>query len=102
MAKYQNMPRMLFPKLYEQLDEYDFYNIDDLESIKKADPFTYQFMVEHGAKTAMFRAIKKEDGLMIGFVGVEYINRVCEDKKKSGKNIDKKVNRIIGALLGRE
>jgi hypothetical protein len=100
MIKYQNMPRMLFPKLYEQLDEKDYYNIDDLESIKKTDPFTYQFMIEHGAKIAMFRAIKREDGLMVGFVGMEYINSTCEDKKKAGKNIDKKVNRIIGALLG--
>ena len=35
MAKYQNMPRMLFPHLYEQLDEHDFYNVDNVESIKE-------------------------------------------------------------------
>ena len=102
MTKYQNMPRMLFPKLYEQLDERDAYNVEITEDIKRSDPFTYQFMMEHGAKQAMFRAIKQEDGLMIGFLGVEYIVKECEDKKKVGKNIDKKVNRIIGALLGQK
>ena len=102
MARYQNMPRMLFPKLYEQLDEYDFYNVDDAESIKDKDPFTYQFMIEHGAKAAMFRAIKREDGLMVGFVGMEYIHKSCENPKEASKNIDKKVNRIMGALLGQE
>ena len=102
MARYQNMPRMLFPKLYEQLDENDFYNVEDVNAIQREDPFTYQFMIEHGAKAAMFRAIKREDGLMIGFVGMEYIHRTCADSKAAGKNIDKKVNRIIGALLGQE
>lgn len=99
MAKYQNMPRMLFPVLYEQLDENDYYNIDDVETIKKTDPCTYQFLIEHGAKSALFRSIKKEDGLMLGFVGVEYIKHQCEDGKKASRNIDQKVNRIIGALL---
>ena len=102
MARYQNMPRMLFPKLYEQLDENDFYNVENVQNIKSSDPFTYQFMIEHGATMAMFRAIKREDGLMIGFVGMEYIHSVCEDIKEAGKNIDKKVNRIMGALLGQE
>lgn len=100
MGHYQNMPRMLFPHLYEELAEHDFYNVDDIDVIKESDPCTYQFLVEHGVKNAMFRAIKREDGLMIGFIGMEYITNTCDDFKKAGKNIDKKVNRIIGALLG--
>ena len=75
MAKYLNMPRMLFPTLYNELNKQDAYNVDNIEDIKKKDPFTYQFLVEHGAHTAMFRAIKREDGLVIGFVGMEYIQR---------------------------
>ena len=102
MAKYQNMPRMLFPHLYEQLDEHDCYNVDDVETIKEDDPFTYQFLIEHCAKSAMFRAIKREDGLMVGFVGMEYIYNTCQDAKAAGRNIDKKANRIMGALLGQE
>ena len=102
MSRYQNMPRMLFPNLYEKLDENDFYNVTDLDTIKEDDPFTYQFMTEHGAKCAMFRAIKREDGLMVGFIGMEYITSECNNYKAAGKNIDKKVNRIMGALLGQE
>lgn len=102
MAQYLNIPRMLFPVLYNELNKQDTYNVDDVENIKKKDPFTYQFLMEHGAHTAMFRAIKREDGLIIGFIGMEYISKTCEDFKKAGKNIDKKVNRIMGALLGQD
>ena len=102
MTKYLNMPRMLLPTLYKELNERDFYNIDNVEDIYASDPFTYQFMQEHCAHTAMFRAIKRTDGLMIGFIGMEYSTKTCEDFKKAGKNIDKKVNRIMGALLGQD
>lgn len=39
---------------------------------------------------------------MLGFIAMEYINRGCEDIKKARRNIDKKTNRIVGALLGTE
>ena len=102
MPKYINMPRTLFPTLYNQLNGKDSYNVYNVEEIKKDDPFTYQFLIEHGAHAALFRAIKKEDGLVIGFIGMEYISRNCEDIKKANKNIEKKVNRIMGALLGQD
>ena len=100
MAEYQAMPRMLFPKLYEELEQKDYYNVLNIDEIKKNDQHTYQFLIQHGVKQAMFRPIKDESGLMIGFIGMEYINKICEDEKKSNKNIDKKANRIMGALLG--
>lgn len=100
MTEYQRVPRMMFPKLYEELDEKDYYNIDDIKDIKGTDPLTYQFLIQHGVKAAMFRPVKDESGLMIGFIGVEYINKECDNKKKAGKNLDKKTNRIMGALLG--
>lgn len=100
MNVYQSMPRMLFPKLYEILEKNDFYNVDDVEDIKEKDQHTYQFLIQHGVKTALFRPIKNEAGMMLGFVGMEYSHKTCEDKKKACRNIDKKTNRIIGALLG--
>lgn len=100
MNRYLNVPRTLFPILYSELNKHDYYNIDNIEDIKKTDPFTYQFLHEHGVNMAMFRAIKRDDGLIVGFVGMEYIHKTCEDIKKAGKNIDKKTNRITGALLG--
>lgn len=100
MVKYQNAPRMMFPKLYDALDTDNYYDISNVDEIKEKDPFTYQFMIEHGVKSALFRAIKREDGLMIGFIGMEYMTKECPDMKSAGKLIDKKVNRIIGAMLG--
>lgn len=102
MGKYQNAPRMMFPKLYDALDTNNYYDIENAEDIKDKDPFTYQFMIEHGVKSALFRSIKSEDGLMIGFIGAEYISEKCDDMKKAGKLIDRKVNRIIGAMLGHD
>ena len=102
MVKYQNAPRMMFPKLYDALDTNNYYDIPNVENIKDKDPFTYQFMIEHGVKSALFRSIKREDGLMIGFIGMEYMTKECHDMKEAGKLIDKKVNRIIGAMLGHE
>lgn len=102
MVKYQNAPRMMFPKLYDALDTDNYYDIPNVENIKDKDPFTYQFMVEHGVKSALFRSIKREDGLMIGFIGMEYMTKECPNMKEAGKLIDKKVNRIIGAMLGHD
>ena len=102
MVKYQNAPRMLFPKLYDKLDVDNYYDVKNVEDIKEKDPFTYQFMIEHGVKSALFRSIKREDGLMIGFIGTEYIYEECKDMKAAGKLIDRKVNRIIGAMLGHD
>ena len=102
MVKYQNAPRMMFPKLYDALDTNNYYDIPNVEDIKDKDPFTYQFMIEHGVKSALFRSIKREDGLMIGFIGMEYMTKECPNMKEAGKLIDKKVNRIIGAMLGHD
>lgn len=102
MLKYQNVPRMMFPKLYGALADQGYYDIQDAEEIKSSDPFTYQFMIEHGVKSALFRSIKDESGLMLGFICAEYISDVCSDMKTARKLIDKKVNRIIGAMLGHD
>ena len=102
MVKYQNAPRMMFPKLYDKLDVDNYYDVKNAEDIKEKDPFTYQFMIEHGVKSALFRSIKREDGLMIGFIGTEYIHEECKDMKAAGKLIERKVNRIIGAMLGHD
>jgi hypothetical protein len=92
----------MFPKLYDALDTNNCYDISNVEDIKDKDPFTYQFMIEHGVKSALFRSIKREDGLMIGFIGMEYMTKECPNMKEAGKLIDKKVNRIIGAMLGHD
>ena len=55
-------------------------------------------MKGHCAKSAMFRVIKREDGLMLGYVGVEF-NTLDYDFEKQKRNLCKKADRIAGAML---
>lgn len=50
----------------------------------------------------MFKAVKNENGLMVGFISIEYIKNGCDNFEKSAKNLDKKANRIMGALAGQK
>lgn len=102
MSRYQNLPRSLFPILYKKLNEEEFYNVYNIEDIKFSDAMTYQFLKEHNVKSALFRSVKRQDGLLIGFIGMEYVGECCVDLEKAEKNIDKKTNRITGALFNQK
>lgn len=99
MPHYQAMPRALFPIVYNRLDEEGAYFVEDRNNIAQSDPMTYQFLLEHEAKAVLFRAVRRQDGLLVGFVGVEY-NSDVPDLHKAKVNLDKKLNRIVGILLG--
>ena len=102
MQQYQNIPRGLFPKLYNVLENAEYYDVTDVELIENEDPMTYSFLKEHGAASAFFRPIKRSDGLMLGFVGTEFDHAITEHEElaTARRRIDAKANRIIGALLG--
>ena len=99
MPHYQAMPRALFPVVYNKLDEAGAYYVTNRDEIEKDDAMTYQFLLEHNAKAALFRAVRREDGLLVGFVGVEY-NEGVTDLHKAKVSLDKKLNRVVGILLG--
>lgn len=99
MSKYQNVPRTMFPTLFKKLKAEDVYYIDNLEDIKTQDPMSYQMFLDHGAKSIFIQAIKRSDGLMIGFIVMEYVNNTCADFSKVQKDLEKKTLRITGALL---
>lgn len=98
MRNYQNIPRTFLPTVYRNLADKNYYDVQDIEDIKVKDSQTYAFMLGNKAKVSLFRAIKKEDGQMIGFIGVES-EKTPEDYKKLKKNVDKTVERITGALF---
>lgn len=102
MQKYQNIPRGLFPKLYTILENDEYYDVPDVELIKDEDPMTYSFLAEHGAASAFFRPVKRSDGLMLGFIGMEYDHAIIDDEElaKARRRVDAKANRLIGALFG--
>lgn len=99
MSKYQNVPRTMFPTLFKKLKAEDVYYIENIEDIKTQDPMSYQMFLDHGAKSIFIQAIKRSDGLMIGFIVMEYVNNTCADFSKAQKDLEKKTLRITGALL---
>lgn len=98
ISGFQNVPRSMLPVVYKKLDENGDYYIKNVEDIKDVDQIVYNFMKGHGAKSAMFRVIKRDDGLMLGYVGVEF-NTADYDFEKQKKNLCKKADRIAGAML---
>lgn len=99
MSKYQNVPRTMFPTLFKKLKAEDVYHIHDINDIRNQDPMSYQMFLDHGAKTVFIQSIKRCDGLMIGFIVIEYVSNTCQDFLQAKKNLEKKTLRITGALL---
>ena len=102
MGSYQNIPRSMFPTLFKTLVSQDRLYIDDIEDIKPTDPVLYQMLRTHAVHAAYMQAIKKMEGMVIGFVVIEYVSNECEDLEKAKADLEKKTLRISGALVGKE
>lgn len=99
MQDYQNMPRILFPTLYKEINDDGNYYISNLDDIKETDVTTYNFLFDHGVKAAIFRAIKRQDGLLIGFLAAEFVEYTPEVFENAIALIEKNCYKITGALL---
>lgn len=99
MKEFQNVPRAMFPILYATLSKNDMYIIPNVEMLKEQDPMTYQFFTSHNVKSAIFHAVRAQNGLMLGFVGMEYVDSLCTDLDAAKKHLQKKAQRITGALV---
>lgn len=100
MTRYQQLPRALFPVMYTSLEDDGVYDVEDTTGVSENDPMTYQFLIEHGVRSAFFRALKRSDGVIIGFVAVEFVLQKCVDTATTKKDLDRTTDRIVGALLG--
>lgn len=98
MGRYQSIPRSMFTFGYKKLDEEGDYYILNVDDVRETDQASYNFLTEHGAKAALFRAAKADDGLIIGFVGAEFDN-VDFDFEMQKTNIARSTSRIAGFLL---
>lgn len=98
MTRYQNIPRSMFTFGYKRLDEIGDYYITNVEDVKESDQASYNFLTERDSKAALFRAAKTDDGLIFGFVGVEY-DRTDVDFERQKVNIARSTSRIAGAIL---
>lgn len=102
MGSYQNVPRSMFPTLFKTLVAQDMFSVQRTEDIKETDPVLFQMLTSHNAHTAFFHGIKRADGVILGFVVIEYVSNTCEDMDKAEKNLEKKTLRISGAYAGKD
>lgn len=102
MGSYQNVPRSMFPTLFKTLVAQDMFSVQRTEDIKETDPVLYQMLTSHNVHTAFFHGIKRADGVILGFVVIEYVSNTCEDMDKAEKNLEKKTLRISGAYAGKD
>lgn len=98
MGRYQSIPRSMFTFGYKKLDEIGDYYILNVNDVENEDQASYNFLTEHGAKAALFRAAKSDDGLIIGFVGVEF-DTTDFNFEEQKTNVARSTSRIAGALL---
>lgn len=94
----QNMPRMLFPILFQKLVDQGYYYIDDLSTIEEVDAVTYQIFKTRGAKSVYIRAIRDSNRYILGFIAVEYTTGKCENITDLEESIHKKAIKISGML----
>lgn len=100
MRSFQNVPRSMFPTLFKTLVNQDLYSIEDIETVKETDPVLYQMFKSHAVKAAFIHAIKRSDGMVLGFVVIEYSSNICENVERAKRNLEKRALCISGALIG--
>lgn len=98
MNKYQNIPRSMFTLGYKELDEKGEYYVYDIAQIEKKDQASYNFLNEHHSSAALFRSVKTDDGLIIGFVGAEFDN-IDVDWERQKAAVARSASRIAGMLI---
>lgn len=53
-----------------------WYIVKDCEELKEADAFMYSRFVLRHATSCMFRAIRDNDGYILGFIGVDFSHKI--------------------------
>ena len=74
MSSLQQVPRMMFPILNQQIAEQGYYYIEDINDIKELDAVTYQAYYARGVKAVFIQGIKATNGSILGFISAEYIS----------------------------
>lgn len=82
MRTYQQMPRMMFPVLNQKMAEQGYYYIENIEDIKNTDVNTYQSLKGHGTRSAFLHCLKATNGVISGFILVEFVANDYDPKHK--------------------
>lgn len=102
MNSYQNIPRAMFPTLFRTISSQDKLTIKTPDDIKEADPVFYQMMRANNVCSSFIHGIRRSDGVIIGFLVAEYVSSDCSDFAAVEEAVEKKAQRISGAMATKE
>lgn len=75
ISEFKDQFRNLLAYFVQQLDEKGYCYIQDSETLKDKDISTYEFLKDRGIQAKYGMAIRDNNGMVIGFVSVEYLDK---------------------------
>lgn len=98
MSEFKDQFRSVISYIIKQLNSSGFCYIKDVLDVKELDPGTYEFLNNRGIQSNYSMAIHNDEGTVIAFVWVEYINN-SEDKVTKIDKVFKEKQKILETLL---
>ena len=97
---FQNQFRSMLDIVCEQLAETGESYIPALETIKNRDVGTYEFLRNRGVRAMYCKALRNQNGYVIGFVTVTFMedNKTEENIENIKKTLDDKAKQISALL----
>ena len=75
MSEFKDQFRSVIAYIIRTLNETGYCYINDAEEMKTVDAGTYEFLLNRGIESKYCMAIRSNDGTVIGFVCIEYIEK---------------------------
>lgn len=75
MSEFKDQFRSVIAYITRSLNETGYCYIDDAEEMKSVDAGTYEFLLNRGIEAKYCMAIHNNDGNVIGFVCIEYVEK---------------------------
>ena len=98
IGEFKDQFRNLLAYFVQQLDEQGYCYIEDREFLKDKDISTYEFLKDRGIEAKYGMAIRDNNGMVIGFVSVEYLDKNNADVKIIDK-VFKEQQKVFETLL---
>ena len=98
ISEFKDQFRNLLAYFVQQLDEKGYCYIEDRELLKDKDISTYEFLKDRGIQAKYGMAISDNNGMVIGFVSVEYLDKSNADAHIIDK-VFKEQQKVFETLL---
>lgn len=98
ISEFKDQFRNLLAYFVQQLDEKGYCYIQDSEMLKDKDISTYEFLKDRGIQAKYGMAIRDNNGMVIGFVSVEYLDKGNADTQVIDK-VFKEQQKVFETLL---